>query len=358
MVYHDRYIRQINLPGFGQESQQRLQASKVLIIGLGGLGVPVVQYLTSMGVGLLGLADGDTVQVHNLQRQPLYHESDLGRPKVDCAGEFVARQNSQVKVRFHPHFLSPDNALELIKDYDLVVDASDNFGTRYLVNDACVLLGKPFIYGGLYGFEGQVSVMNYKHGPTYRCLFPTSPAQSSIPDCNERGVLGILPGIIGSLQGLEAVKVLCELGKPLSGELLIFDGMEMDFRKMKFRKQKPGVTRLEQTYDIPCLSAPEIDRQKFMNEIRDVFLLDVRDIEEYEEEHLPNSKHIPLKDLREKLDLLPDKKTYVLCKTGRRSAQAVQILKQAFPDRQYRSLKDGLDGLRPLQELSTKKVTS
>lgn len=350
MEYKDRYIRQTTLPGFGPEAQKKLRDSKVLVVGLGGLGVPVIQYLTSMGVGCLGLADGDTVQVHNLQRQPLYHESDLGRSKVDCAGEFIARQNSQVRARFHPVFLNKDNAMELIREYDLVVDASDNFGTRYLVNDACTILKKPFIYGGLYGFEGQLSVMNLDNGPTYRCLFPTPPDPSSIPDCNERGVLGVLPGIIGTLQGLEAVKVLCNLGSPLRGELLVFDGLSMTFRKMKFERQAEERESLEERYDVPCKTAPEVDSKTVLEAPEDVCILDVRSEKEFSEDHLPGSKHIPLHQLRDKLDQLPPMKTYVVCQTGNRSAQAVRLLQQAFPGREYRSLSGGLDSLSATQQ--------
>lgn len=350
MVYKDRYIRQTTLPGFGPAAQEKLGAGKVLVVGLGGLGVPVIQYLASMGVGCLGLVDGDSVEIHNLQRQPLYHESDLGRSKVDCAGEYIARQNSQVRVRFHPNFLTKENALAIIREYDLVVDASDNFGTRYLVNDACMILDKPFIYGGLYGFEGQLSVLNLENGPTYRCLFPNPPDPATIPDCNERGVLGVLPGIIGTLQGLEAVKVLCNLGTPVRGELLLFDGLTMTFRKMKFERQAEERNSLEDSYDVPCVTAPEVDGMTVLNAREKACVLDVRSPKEFKEDHLPGSLHIPLHQLRENLDRLPSTKTYVVCQTGKRSAQAVRMLQQFFPEREYRSLSGGLDSLRATQQ--------
>ena len=208
-----RFIRQTSLVQFGAEGQAKLADARVLLVGLGGLGVPVAQYLNAMGIGTLGLVEQDIVEMHNLQRQVLYSENDLGQPKLKVALEKLALQNSNTKLNGHPCFLTKDNALDILANYDVVVDATDNFETRYLINDACLLQNKPFVYGALHGFEGQVSVFNYNNGPTYRCLFPNMPKADEIPDCNTNGVLGVLPSIIGSLQALEVVKLITELDK-------------------------------------------------------------------------------------------------------------------------------------------------
>jgi molybdopterin/thiamine biosynthesis adenylyltransferase len=202
-----RYIRQTILKGFGAEGQRKLANAKVLVVGAGGLGVPVLTYLNAMGVGTLGIVDADVVSISNLHRQVLFTEAMVGLLKVHAAAEQLQKQNPETKINAYPTFLDLSNALEIIGNYDLVVDATDNFPTRYLINDACVILNTPFVYGALHGFEGQVSVFNYENGPTYRCLFANMPMADAIPDCNENGVLGILPGIVGNLQALEVVKL-------------------------------------------------------------------------------------------------------------------------------------------------------
>ena len=221
----ERYTRQTTLKGFGQEGQQKLADAKVLVIGAGGLGVPVLTYLNAMGVGTIGIMDSDTVSITNLHRQVLYGQSDVGQSKVISALEKLKAQNSDTEIVVYDTFLTTKNALEVIADYDVVVDTSDNFPTRYLVNDACVILNKSFVYGALHGYEGQVSVFNYEDGPTYRCLFPNMPNENEVPNCNEHGVLGIIPGIIGNLQALETIKVITGIGEALSGKLLVFDGI-------------------------------------------------------------------------------------------------------------------------------------
>ena len=232
-----RYLRQTSLKDFGEVGQAKLTEGRVLVVGLGGLGLPVLQYLNAMGVGTLGLMDQDVVELHNLQRQVLYTEKDLGKQKLDVAHEKLQEQNSSTILRTHDSFLTKENALTIIKDYDVIVDATDNFPTRYLINDACVILNKPFVYGALHGFEGHVSVFNYNNGPTYRCLYPNMPTSDEIPDCNENGVLGVVPGIIGTLQALEAVKILTGVGEVLSGRLLLFNGLDQHVGKNCFQSK-------------------------------------------------------------------------------------------------------------------------
>ena len=220
-----RYLRQTSLNEFGMEGQRKLSEAAVLVIGAGGLGLPVLQYLNAMGIGTLGIVEQDTIELSNLQRQPLYGEHDIGAPKLKITLQKLKVQNSETKLIGFDTYLVRDNALDIISNFDLVIDASDNFPTRYLINDACVLLDKPFIYGALHGFEGQVSVFNYQEGPTYRCLFPKMPSDQETPNCNDNGVLGIIPGIIGNLQALEAIKIIAGVGEVLSGKLLLFNGL-------------------------------------------------------------------------------------------------------------------------------------
>ncbi|NND79826.1 MAG: HesA/MoeB/ThiF family protein, partial [Maribacter sp.] len=246
----ERYKRQTILKDFGPECQLKLAQSKVLVVGAGGLGIPVLTYLNAMGVGTLGIVDIDEVSISNLHRQVLYNENDIGQSKVTVAIKKLQKQNSDTNLIALKTFLIRDNALDIIKDYDLVVDASDNFPTRYLINDACVILKKPFVYGALHSFEGQVSVFNYLGGPTYRCLFPNMPSANELPDCNEHGVLGITPGIVGNLQALETVKVLTGIGEVLSGKLLLFNGLNQSFQKIKFSPipANLNITMLQMAY--------------------------------------------------------------------------------------------------------------
>lgn len=264
---NERYTRQTILKGFGLVGQQKLAKAKVLVIGAGGLGVPVLTYLNAMGVGKIGVVDNDIVSITNLHRQVLYGQSDVGQSKVIAALEKLKAQNSETEIQVYNAFLTTKNALEIISDYDIVVDTSDNFPTRYLVNDACVILKKPFIYGALHGYEGQVSVFNYENGPTYRCFFPNMPKENEVPNCNEHGVLGIIPGIIGNLQALEAVKVITGIGEVLSGKLLIFDGLSQSYQKIKFKLQSENleIKMLQDFYEwndpceiIPTFAADEV----------------------------------------------------------------------------------------------------
>lgn len=348
----DRYKRQIQLKDFGPEAQQRLSNAKVLVVGLGGLGVPVVQYLNAMGVGTLGLVDGDRVDLTNLHRQVLYGEGDVDRPKVEVALEKLRAQNSTTTLNAYPTFLSPENALEIIAPYDIVVDASDNFPTRYLVNDACMLLKKPFVYGALHGWEGQLSVFNYQNGPSYRDLFPTMPSPEEIPDCNTHGTLGIIPGIVGSLQALETVKALLLKDEVLSGYILLYNGLENTSRKLKFQKnpQIPIIESLQKSYEWNCGIVQQItsvELQELLEKTTGVQLIDVRNPDEFSQYHLESSINIPLALLRDQQSLLnPEEPIYFICQSGKRSQQAAVLAQDIFPDSQCHSLSGGLDQYR------------
>ena len=235
----DRYRRHLSLPEVGLEGQQRMLESKVLLIGVGGLGSPLALYLTAAGVGTIGLVDDDVVDASNLQRQVLYTTDDVGRPKVEVAQSRMRALNPDVEVRVYRERLSSGNALEIFEPYDIVIDGTDNFPTRYLSNDACVLLGKPNIYGSIYRFEGQASVFDARAGPCYRCLYPEPPPPGSVPSCAEGGVLGVLPGIIATIQATEAIKLLVGNGRSLAGRLLIYDAMEMEFTEFRLAKDLP-----------------------------------------------------------------------------------------------------------------------
>src|SRR5690554_6287730 len=243
----ERYERQLQLPGFGKAGQEKLGKARVLVVGAGGLGVPVLQYLTAMGVGFLGVVDADVVSLNNLHRQVIYSEDDVGRLKIDCCIPRLRNQNPNVEIKGFPIFLNKENILSVLEGFDVVVDATDNFNARYLINDACVILDIPFIYGALQHFEGHLSVFNYQGGPTYRCLYPTPPSKGQIPDCNTAGVLGIVPGLLGSFQALETIKVITGIGKPLSGTLKIFDFLYNSEYNMKIpaKKENKNIKSIE-----------------------------------------------------------------------------------------------------------------
>ncbi len=351
-MHHQRYHRQIILAGFGPEAQEKLGGSKILIIGAGGLGVPVLTYLNAMGVGTLGIVDNDVVSLSNLHRQVLYSETDLGRPKVDVALERLKVQNSETKLKGHNTFLTKENALEIIAEYNVIVDASDNFPTRYLVNDACVILKKPFIYGALYGFEGQVSVFNHKGGPTYRCLFPTMPKPDEVPDCNENGVLGILPGIIGNFQALETVKVVTGVGETLSGKLLLFDALSNSFRKIGFstKSKNLNINALRPSYDFECdTDLKSLNAEEFL-ELADESrpqLIDVRTSREFSRNHLEIAKNIPLSELDARHNEIDfNENVYVVCQSGVRSKKAIVRLRESQPDAIFFNISGGMNQIR------------
>ncbi|MER3376315.1 MAG: HesA/MoeB/ThiF family protein [Allomuricauda sp.] len=350
-----RYIRQTQLKDFGPEGQQKLSQSKVLIVGLGGLGLPVLQYLNAMGVGTLGLMDQDIIELHNLQRQVLYTEHDLGRQKLEVVHEKMNAQNSQTHFNLYDTFLTKDNALEIIKDYDLVVDATDNFPTRYLINDACVLLKKPFVYGALHGFEGHVSVFNYQGGPTYRCLYPNMPSAEEVPNCNENGVLGVIPGIIGTFQALEAIKVLTEIGEVLSGKLLLFDGLSQQSTKIGFKLNPKNLElkKLQDFYEpLDCDVVPAITAEDFQSLLESktrITLIDVRTEEEFMDRNLKEAINIPLNSLEHASVHLDAAETvYVVCQSGKRSELAVKQLQNQYPNKQFFNILGGMNKIATL----------
>jgi len=351
-AYFSKYQRQIQLKSFGLDKQSKLFESKVLIVGMGGLGIPVVQYLNAMGVGTLCLMDHDTITLHNLHRQVLYSEEDLGRSKVDVAKEKLQKQNSQTTIKSYSEFLTKENALGIIKQFDVVVDATDNFSTRYLINDACVLLNKPFVYGALHDFEGQVSVFNHKDGPTYRCLFPNMPKPDEIPNCDENGVLGVLPGIIGSLQALETIKVLTGIGEVLAGKILIFNGLTQENRLVQFRlnPENKNIERLADSYGfLTCPTKAYINADTFLELKGPKQIIDVRSQKEFAENHLENTLNIPLPTLEHSLDNIDlDREVYLVCQSGKRSKQAAQKLLELAPKAMVFSVEGGMNQISAL----------
>ena len=348
-----RYARHLSLPEVGKEGQLRLRDSRVLVVGAGGLGSPLALYLAAAGVGTLGLVDFDEVDATNLQRQILHGTKDVGRPKLDSAKDRLADVNPHVSVVTHDVRLDSSNALETLGAYDIVADGTDNFPTRYLVNDACVLLGKPNVYGSVFRWEGQASVFASDGGPCYRCLFREPPPPGLIPNCAEAGVLGVLPGIIGSIQALEVIKLLLRQGDTLSGRLLIFDALEMSWREMAVSRNtscpvcgdEPTQTGLiDYEYFCGLKAPPEGREEEMMDTFGDVeatelnerlgsekppFLLDVRQPHEWDIVNLESggAVMIPLAELPDRLDEIPtDREIVVYCRTGARSASAAQML--------------------------------
>jgi molybdopterin/thiamine biosynthesis adenylyltransferase/rhodanese-related sulfurtransferase len=351
----NRYSRHLLLPEIGLTGQQRLKAARVLVVGCGGLGCPVLQYLAAAGVGTLGLLDFDTVDESNLQRQVLYGTADVGRPKAVVAAEKLRAQNPFIELYPHQVLLSAANALELFGGYDIVLDCSDNFATRYLVNDACVLLGKPLVFGAIFKFEGQVTVFNYQNGPTYRCLHPVPPAPGEVPNCAQIGVLGVLPGLLGTLQATEALKIMLEIGEVLSGRLLLVDALGMRFQTIRFRPVAANqqLAALASDYAAFCgeaplepevVRAPEIsadELKEWQQSGRPLQLIDVREPHEHARRSIGGQLR-PLGMLPDHLaDLRPDVPVVVHCASGVRSQQAARLL-LARGFRQVYSLRNGL----------------
>lgn len=344
-----RYSRHLILPEVGMEGQLKLKQAKVIMIGAGGLGAPLGLYLAAAGVGRIGIVDFDVVDASNLQRQVIHGTSDLGRKKLDSAADSIRDINPNIRVDKFDTGLSSENALEILKDYDIVIDGTDNFPTRYLVNDACVLLKKPNVYGSIFRFEGQATVFAYEDGPCYRCLYPEPPPPGLVPSCAEGGVLGILPGIIGLIQATEAVKLILGAGEPLKGRLLLYDALGMRFRELKLRRDSncpvcgdhPTVTKLIDYQEFcgvrPAPAAPKqsegvIDVQEVKRKLDrgdNFVLIDVREPHEFQIARIPGSKLIPLGELPKRLnELNPEADIVAHCKSGARSQKAVDFLKQ------------------------------
>lgn len=366
-----RYSRHLIMPEVGVEGQEKLINSSVLCIGAGGLGSPLALYLAAAGVGHLGVLDFDVVDFSNLQRQIIHSEKTIGELKVESAKKRILELNSDIKVTTYNEMLTSENAMEIIKDYDVIVDGTDNFATRYLVNDSCVLLGKPNVYGSIFRFEGQVSVFDAKKGPCYRCLYPDPPPPGLVPSCAEGGVLGILPGIIGTLQAAEAVKLIIEKGNPLIGRLLFLDVLEMQPREMKLRKdpncpicgENATIKELIDYEEFCGIGRGELGQEETtqredseedvleinidqFKEIRDngnnVVVLDVREYHEYDICNIEGSVLIPLGEIADRIDELnEDDEIIVHCHHGGRSMKATQFLK----DKGFKNVKNLAGGI-------------
>jgi molybdopterin/thiamine biosynthesis adenylyltransferase/rhodanese-related sulfurtransferase len=347
-----RYSRHLIIPEIGMTGQKRLKNARVLVVGAGGLGSPALLYLAAAGVGTLGVIDFDVVDESNLQRQIIHGQADIGRLKAESARDSIAQVNPFVNVQVHTEALSNDNVLEIFADYDLIVDGTDNFATRYMVNDACVLLGKPYVWGSIYRFDGQASVFWAEYGPCYRCLYPDPPPPGMVPSCAEGGVLGVLCASIGSIQVNEAIKLLTGVGESLAGRLMIYDALEMTYRTVRVRKdpecaicgKNPTITGLID-YDAFCgaisedaaaaatgstISATEL--KEMLDRKDNIFLIDVREPNEYEIVSIPGATLIPKDQFLtgSALEKLPQDKRIVLhCKSGARSAEALAVVKNA-----------------------------
>ena len=350
---YERYSRHLILPEVGLEGQKRLKAASVLCIGTGGLGSPLLLYLAAAGIGRIGIVDFDVVDFSNLQRQVIHGTSWVGKPKIESAKNRIHEINPHCQVDLYETRLSSENALDIIRPYDVVVDGTDNFPTRYLVNDACVLLDKPNVYGSIFRFEGQATVFNYEGGPNYRDLYPEPPPPGMVPSCAEGGVLGILPGIIGVIQATETVKIIIGQGNTLSGRLMLYNALDMKFRELKLRPNpiRPVIEKLidyEEFCGIPQAQAAEAKQQMEIQEMtvkelkalldsgaKDFVLLDVRNPHEYEIAKIPGSVLVPLPDIEngdgvaKVQELVNGHRLIAHCKMGGRSAKALAILKEA-----------------------------
>jgi molybdopterin/thiamine biosynthesis adenylyltransferase/rhodanese-related sulfurtransferase len=346
-----RYSRHLIMPEVGMDGQLKLAGAKVLMIGAGGLGAPLGLYLAAAGVGRLGIVDFDVVDFTNLQRQVTFSTSDVGKPKAEAAKARLAGINPQIQIDTYRTMLTSENALDLFRDYDIIVDGTDNFPTRYLVNDACVLLGKPNVYGSIFRFEGQATVFNYPGGPCYRCLYPEPPPPGLVPSCAEGGVLGVLPGIVGCIQAMETIKLILGIGEPLAGRLLLFDALGMRFRELRLRKnpdcpicgehrtidklidyeefcgirgeEAPAVTN-----GIPEITPTELKARLDRGE--DLYLLDVREPHEVQISNINGSHLVPLGQLPSRVSELDSSREIVAyCRSGKRSADAIRFLQQS-----------------------------
>ena len=357
-----RYSRHLIMPEVGMTGQRKLKKASVLCVGAGGLGSPLAFYLTAAGVGRIGIVDFDVVDFSNLQRQILHTTEDVGRPKLDSAADKLKALNPNVNVELHETRLTSENALQLFEKYDIVVDGTDNFPTRYLVNDACVLTGKPNVYGSIFRFEGQASIFAASDGPCYRCLYPEPPPPGLVPSCAEGGVLGILPGLIGLVQATEVIKLILEKGNTLVGRLLLFDALGMKFRELKLKKDpecpvcgENATIKALIDYEEFCGIGPEVEEsptgidevtakelKEELDQGQDPYILDVRNPVEYEISRIEGSHLIPLDQLLNRLNELDSARDIVAhCRSGARSAKAIEMLQEAG-FRKLRNLKGGV----------------
>lgn len=343
-----RYGRQVTLPNIGLQGQRRFKAARVLIVGAGGLGSPAALYLAGAGIGTIGLVDFDVVDATNLHRQLLHGTSDVGRRKLDSAEDRLHNVNPHVHLERHDTRLTASNAMDILRGYDVVLDGTDNFATRYLVNDACVLLGIPNVYGAIFRFEGQASLFATEHGPCYRCLYPEPPPPGTVPSCAEGGVLGVLPGLVGTIQATEAIKLIAGVGQSLAGRLLLIDALTMQFRNIQIRRDPAcpmcatrTITELVD-YDVFCGTAkpsiegdavPDITPRELAERLRrrdDFDLIDVREPHEWEAGHIAGAMLVPLGTLDSALTtLVASREIVVMCRSGGRSASAAQRLRAA-----------------------------
>lgn len=341
-----QYSRHLLLDKIGEAGQEKLKNAKVLVIGAGGLGCPILQYLSAAGVGTIGIMDEDHVDISNLQRQVLFNHSDISKNKAVVAGQKLQSLNPHLLFRIYDYALNRDNALEIFKDFDIIVDGSDNFPTRYLVNDAAVICNKPLVFGSIFKFEGQVAVFNYKACATYRCLFPNPPQPGEVPNCSEIGVLGVLPGIIGCLQANEVLKIILEIGKPLAGKLLSFNALDLSQQIFNVSKNSSlKITELQNDYQSFCGLEPKNEQITF-SELENLqtehLLLDVRTKKEREIKSL-GGIHIPLDEIESRWEELDPKKTLIVyCESGKRSEMAINILKEKLAQTQLYNLEGGI----------------
>ena len=360
-----RYARHLVLPEVGIKGQEKIKQGKVLVVGAGGLGSPALMYLAAAGVGTIGIADFDKVEENNLQRQIIHSTKDIGALKTESAKNAINNLNPNISVKVYNEKLNSKNALEIIKKYDVVIDGSDNFPTRYLVNDACVLSKKPLVYGSIFRFEGHTSVFGYDNGPCYRCLFPNPPPRDAVPNCEEAGVLGVLPGIIGTIQATEALKIILGIGETLSGRFLVYDALSLTFRELKLGKNKncpicgenPRIREL-MDYEQFCnmkeeeeksLEGDEISVRQLKNMIddhEDFVLIDVREEYEWDISRIDGAKLIPMSQImNDDIGILENiekgKKIVLHCHTGARSAAVLQILK----NKGFKNLKNLVGGI-------------
>ena len=327
-----RYARHLTLPQFGEEGQEKLKHASALIIGAGGIGSPVAMYLAAAGVGRIGIVDFDAVDLTNLHRQILYGMTDIDRPKIEAAADRLRDMNGLIDVDTYETSLTSDNAMEILGNYDVIIDGTDNFPTRYLVNDACVFLGKPNVYGSIFRFDGQASVFYARKGPCYRCLYPEPPPPNLVPSCAEGGVLGVLPGVIGTIQATEAIKLLTGIGEPLIGRLMLFDALSMSVRQLRLKKNDncavcgshPTVTQL---IDYEGFCNPKMKDELTPDEVpADALLIDVREPYEWDAGHIDGARHIPMRSVPQHLDSIPRDRDIVLyCQHGQRSGRLLSV---------------------------------